>query len=244
MANSKLNPNISVDCVIFGFDFEEVNVLLIDRGKNVKTPLRYALPGDLIYDNENLDMAALRVLKELTGLQNIYLKQFKAFGDPDRIKKEGDQDWLKKVRTEPDARVITIGYYALVQIKNYQPRAASFALEASWIPLSKVKELPFDHNDIFDEGLKALRQQIALRPVGFELLPEKFTLGQLQLLYEMILGKELDKRNFRRKITNLGILEQLDERQTGVAHKPARFFRFNVKKYEELRETGFDNFKF
>ena len=244
MATPRLNPNISVDCVIFGFDFEQLNVLLIDRSEDNKTSLGFALPGDLIYDNEDLDMAARRVLKELTGLEDIFLKQFKAFGDPNRIKKAEDQDWLKKVRSEPGARVITIGYYSLVQIKDYQPKAASFAQETAWIPVNEIGNLPFDHEAIFSEALNAIRQQIAIRPIGFELLPEKFTLGQLQLLYEMILDRELDKRNFRRKIINLGILEQLEERQTGVAHKPARFYRFNVARYNELRETGYDNFKF
>lgn len=244
MQTSTLNPHISVDCVIFGFDSDKLKVLLIDRGTSSGEEHRYTLPGDLIYDNECLDTAARRVLWELTGLSDIYLEQFAAFGDPQRISKQEDQQWLEKVRSHPEARVVTIGYYSLVKMEDYQPVSGSFARSASWIHAEEVTDLPFDHDDIFKGALKTLRERISSRPVGFELLPEKFTLGQLQMLYELVLGRELDKRNFRRKILNLGILEQLDERQTKVAHKPAFFYRFNEKRYRELVETGFDNFRF
>mgnify|MGYP000385914549 FL=1 len=126
--NLELNPNVSVDCVIFGFDLEQLTVLLIDRGE-IPSGFgpRMALPGNLIYDNENLDMAANRILDELTGLNNIYLEQVGAFGDPDRIHKESDREWLKSIRAEPEARVITVAYYSLVPISKYKPQAASFA---------------------------------------------------------------------------------------------------------------------
>jgi len=242
-----LNPHISVDCVIFGFDFEHLNVLLVDRGTDgelFQEKHQYTLPGDLIYDNENLDNAAQRVLRELTGLEQIYMEQFKAFGDPDRIRKEEDQQWLEKVRSHPEARVITIGYFSLVKMSDYEPVAASFAQGASWMPIGEVSGMPFDHDEILKEARRALQEKMSSRPVGFELLPEKFTLGQLQTMYELVLGRKLDKRNFRRKTLNLGILQELDERQKNVAHKPAQYFRFNEKRYKELVETGFDNFRF
>lgn len=243
--NLELNPNLSTDCVVFGFDFEKLNVLLIDRGisSNQHSP-RLALPGNLIYDNENLDMAASRVLKELTGLENIYLEQVGAFGDPDRISKESDQEWLKSIRAKPEARVITVAYYSLVKMEDYSPHASSFAKSADWFPVNDIKELAFDHFEILQDALKKLKDKIRIQPIGFNLLPEKFTLGQLHKLYESILGKQLDKRNFRRKILKLDILTTLDEKQKGVPHKPSQYFTFNEENYKNLSETGFDNFGF
>ena len=126
--NKSLNPNISVDCVIFGFDGKELHVLLIDRENELKNVVSaHALPGNLIYDHENLNMAAERVLKELTGLSNIYLEQFGAFGEPNRIKKKEDQPWLKAVRSNPNARVVTVGYYSLIRMSDYELNPSSFA---------------------------------------------------------------------------------------------------------------------
>jgi len=242
-----LNPYVSVDCVIFGFEGSKLHLLLIQRekienGKSVG--VEYALPGDLIYDNEDLDMAAMRVLKELTGLKNIFLEQFQSFGNPDRLSSEEDQKWLNKVRSHPEARVVTIAYFSLVNMNEYEPKAASFAASAQWVPIDSVDKLPFDHNEILDKALKRLNQSLQARPVGFNLLPEKFTLAHLQKLYEVILNKNLDKRNFRRKILKIGMLNKLDEKQSGVAHKPASYYSFDTKKYAELLERGFDDFGF
>lgn len=242
---SELNPNVSVDCVIFGFDFEKLNVLLIDRGENEAfRGARMALPGNLIYDNENLDQAATRVLDELTGIQNIYLDQVGAFGDPNRICKDADRAWLKSIRAEPDARVITVAYYSLVKMSDYQPHASSFAKTADWVPLEKISELAFDHYEILQAAKEKLKQKIKIQPVGFNLLPEKFTLSQLHKLYESILDKPLDKRNFRRKIQKLDILTNLREKQKGVPHKPSELYKFNEEKYQELTQNGYDNFGF
>ena len=242
---SELNPNVSVDCVIFGFDLEQLTVLLIDRGEIPSgSGPRMALPGNLIYDNENLDQAANRVLAELTGLENIYLEQGGAFGDPDRIHKESDREWLKTIRAEPEARVITVAYFSLVQMADYKPQASSFAKNADWTPVTDVKELAFDHFEILQEAKEKLKQKIKIQPIGFNLLPEKFTLSQLHRLYESILDKPLDKRNFRRKIQKLDILSSLREKQKGVPHKPSLLYEFNEEKYQELTQTGFDNFGF
>ncbi len=241
----ELNPRVSTDCVVFGFDFNQLKVLLIDR-QSAETGEYYgqALPGDLIFENEDLDMAANRILQELTGLKDIYLEQLGAFGDPNRLSKERDQKWLKAVRQQPDERVITIAYFSLVNMNDYAPHASSFASNASWIPVEDVKELAFDHFEILKKAQRKLKEKIMIRPIGFNLLPEKFTFSQLHKLYEAILGRELDKRNFRRKMLKLNLVESLDEKQEGVPHKPSRFFKFNEVNYNSLIENGFDNFGF
>lgn len=241
----ELNPNLSTDCVIFGFDFEKLNVLLIDRGENFsQNDKKLALPGDLIYDTENLNQAASRILKELTGLSNIYLEQVGAFGDPDRINKEADREWLKSIRAHPEARVITVAYYSLVKMEDYSLQASSFAKAAAWYPVNEISDLAFDHYEILKTALLKLKEKISIQPIGFNLLPEKFTLSQLHKLYEAILEKPIDKRNFRRKILKLNILTNLNEKQKGVPHKPSQFFKFNEVNYKKLTQTGFDNFGF
>ncbi len=244
-ANGNLNPHISVDCVIFGFDFEELKVLLIERGlpdgqeAGSSQPV-LMLPGDLIYDNENLDQSAMRVLKALTSLENIFLEQFSAFGEPSRVRKEEDIAWLRSMRADPDARVITVGYYSLVRLDKFKPAPAYYARSADWYPVSEVQGLAFDHDQILDNALARLKYKARVEPIGFELLPQKFTLGNLQKLYEAILGSTLDKRNFRRKILSRGILIELDEKQQGVPHKPAKLYQFNSAQYDKLKGNSFD----
>jgi len=241
----KLNENVSVDCVVFGFDGKELHVLLIDREDEMKNVASaYALPGNLIYDHENLNMAAERVLNELTGLSEIYLEQFGAFGNPDRIKKEEDQPWLKAVRANPDARVVTIAYYALIRMSDFKLNPSSFAKYASWVPLKEIDHLPFDHFEILNQSVEYLRNNTKIRPVGYNLLPEKFTLNEMQKLYEAIFNRKIDNRNFRRKIINLDVLDKLEEKQEGVAHKPATYYQFNVNKYRNYIEKGFFKFEF
>lgn len=247
--NAKLhhvvNPRVSTDCVIFGFDNSKLNLLLITRkSKQSGESQRMALPGDLIYEDENLDQAANRVLGELTGLKDIYLQQIGAFGNPDRLNASEDRDWLESVREQPDARVITVAYFSLVNMRDYAPQASSFAASARWVPLEMVRDLAFDHDDILDAAKRRLRETLKNKPVGFNLLPEKFTLTQLHHLYEAILDKPLDKRNFRRKMLKLNILTRLEEKQKGVPHKPSRYYTFNQENYERLSDTGYNNFDF
>ena len=240
-----LNPNVSVDCVIFGFDLEKLTVLLIDRGRNKRDKgIKLALPGNLIYTNEHLDQAAIRVLDELTGLKDIYLEQVGAFGNPDRISKDSDREWLKSIRAEPEASVITVAYFSLIKMPDYLPQASSFAKTAGWASVSEINELAFDHFEILQAAKEKLKQKIKIQPIGFNLLPEKFTLSQLHRLYESILEKPLDKRNFRRKIQNLDIVTSLKEKQRDVPHKPSQLFEFNEVRYRELTNNGFDNFGF
>lgn len=227
------NPNVSVDCVIFGFDVKGLKVLLIERDNpDNRAGKNHQLPGDLIHNNENLDEAAARVLKELTGIDHLYLQQFAAFGDPLRVKRENDLEWLRSVRKDPDARVVTIGYFSLIKPENFKPAADSFAKKAEWVSLTQVPELAFDHNLILASALEALKKKMRVEPIGFELLPKKFTLRQLQALYEAVLGNEIDKRNFRRKVQSMDFLVALQEKQRGVAHKPAQLFQFDEKAYQ------------
>jgi 8-oxo-dGTP diphosphatase len=242
---SLLNPHISIDCVVFGFDLEKLMVLTIERGADAEgKKLRLALPGDLIMDNQNLDDNASRILLELTGLSNIFMEQIGAFGDPNRTETEGDKDWLKYIRDKPAARVVTIAYYSLVNMMNSNLHPSSFAKSASWLPVKDITELAFDHLQILQAGLNKLKSDIATKPIGYHLLPEKFTITQLNNLYEAILDKKIDKRNFRRKISKLDILIELKEKQKDVAHKPSTYVKFNEKRYKKLLSAAEENFSF
>lgn len=224
--------DISVDCVLFGFDGEGLKVLLIEQaipesGSLSKEQVQLALPGDLVFIEESLDDSAGRVLKQLTSLEGIYLKQFHTFGDPERVKGLKDQEWLRSFRAHPERRVITVAYYSLVKMEDYQPQPSSFAGRAIWVDVNSIPDLAFDHNEIAETALDVLREELDTKHIGFELLPEKFTLSQLQLLYEIILDKKLDKRNFRKNIKKMDQVIPLDEKQQGVLHKPAQLFRFD-----------------
>lgn len=221
---------ISIDCVIFGFDDSKLKVLLIEQTQQREDhiPLM-ALPGDLVYEGEDLDSAAHRVLYELTGIDDIFLEQFKAFGNPDRLKHPKDQLWLQLVRQNPKQQVITIGYYSLVRMEDYSPQGGKFAKQSYWIDIDELPDLAFDHSEIFREALRKLRESVQNDLISFELMPKKFTLVQLHLLYEIILNKELDKRNFRKKIKRIEGLIPLDEKQKGSYHKPAQLFSFQRK---------------
>ena len=221
-----INPNISVDCVVFGFDGQNLNVLLIEQ-KDVGQSRKFALPGDHLEEDENLDTAAQRVLRELTSLSGLYLRQSGAFGDPDRVKNIKDLPWLQSNRSNPEARVITIAYYALVKMSDFNPSASSFAERVLWQEVQDIPELAFDHSKIVTTALNKLRNDVRELRVGHELLPEKFTLTQVQSLHESILNSSFDKRNFRKKALNDSWVIPLDEKQTGVFHKPARLYSWN-----------------
>ncbi len=241
----QLNPSLSVDCAIFGFDGSELKLLLIERSVESCTKKLLTLPGDLIFDGEDLDTAASRVLKELTGLKNIFMKQVRAFGDPKRLKKREDQAWLRSIRAKPEERVVTIAYYSLVNMNDYTPKPSSFAQSARWVNLDKSTDLAFDHQEIAFAAFDQLKINLKNHPIGFNLLPVKFTFSDLQKLYEVILGRTLDKRNFRRKMLKLKLVEPLNEKEEeGVPHKRSQLFQFNTSNYVLLLENGFDNFGF
>lgn len=210
----------SIDCVIFGFDRGELKVLLIERNQE---PFKdcFALPGYLVEQNESLDDAAQRILYELTGLRDIFMEQFHAFGEVNR---------------HPQGRVITVAYFAMLRIngkKELKP-ISNFAKKAFWHPVSTLPTLAFDHTQIFERALLKIKRKISYQPIAFELLPEKFTLTQLQTLYEAVLNKKLDKRNFRKKMLNYGILKELDEKQKGVSYRAAKFYKFDKRKYAKV----------
>lgn len=235
------NPNVSVDCVVFGFDGSELKVLLVQREINGLDSQKdtLVLPGDLILDDEDLGEAAARVLKDLTGLENVFLEQIGAFGSPNRLSKEKDRLWLEVIRQNPEARVITIGYVALINIKNYKIKPAGFAKDLTWSDYQHVVDLGFDHNDIVDAAKKKLRDKLYREPVGFELLPRKFSLHQLYTLYSEIMDTAIDRRNFRRRMLKTGILKETDEFQEGVPHKPAKLYVFVKKEFDTVRKTNF-----
>ena len=243
MTNGLINNTISVDCVIFGFDFERLNVLLVERvlndentGEQLFSDL--TLAGNHIFEHENLEDAASRILFDLTDLENIYLKQFGAFCDLDRLKRPNDQMWLRANGRDPESRIISVGYYSLLATNKVTLKWKG--RNVKWYPVSEVTDLAFDHYQILQSALKALRRELLYEPIGFELLPEKFTLSQLQKLYEVVLGVEMDKRNFRKKIARMKYLIPLDEKQKGVAHKPARLYMFSREVYEKTRKEVFD----
>ena len=215
----------SVDNVIFGFDGGDLKILLIQRGA-APYKGKWALPGDLVYPNEDLDTAAERVLEQLTGLRGVYLEQVRAFG---------------AVNRHPLGRVITIAYISLIKISDYTVTPASFAQSAKWHSIGEVGELAFDHNEILESCLNRLKRKVRMAPIGFELLPPKFTLTELQQLYEAILAppKGIDKRNFRKKILSTNLLNDLNEVQEGVAHRPAKLYQFDKDKYEQLVAEGY-----
>jgi len=222
--------DLSVDNVVFGFDGEQLQVLLIRQGlpgEDMGTDrFHMAVPGDLVSPEEGLDEAASRILSNLTSLDGIYLKQFYAFGHPKRVADKKDQEWLRRMRPFPDRRVVTVGYYSLVSMVEYTPKPSSFASRAEWCPLKDIPRLAFDHNQIIEAALEKLREDAAHHQLFCELLPAKFTLGQFQRLHEIILGKTLDKRNFRKNVKKMAEIVPLDEKQEGVFHKPAQLFTY------------------
>lgn len=219
--------NLSIDCVVLGFDEDQkLKVLLIKKFINDRNDDQFALPGDLVGLNEDLLAGAQRILNSLTSIDNLFLEQFSVFGDPERTRQKKDQSWLKMYRKKPKERVVTVGYIALVKMEDYEPHASSFAFDAEWVELNKVStQLAFDHNLILNEGIKYLRNQLDHELVT-NLLPSKFTLSQLQNLYEILLDQKLDKRNFRKNVSKDILIIKTDEKQKGVAHKPAHLYTY------------------
>jgi 8-oxo-dGTP diphosphatase len=234
----QLHPNISVDCVIFGFDFEKLNVILVERqlidpktGEQIISD--YTLAGNHILLDEQLEDAAKRVLHDLTGLENIYLEQFMTIGEPSRLMNERDQLWLKKTGKNPKERVISVCYFSLLNCLEVKLKPTQRTVD--WCPVGEANNLAFDHETILKTALESLQRKLQFEPIGFEMLPDKFTLSQLQKLYEVVFDVEFDKRNFRKKVSKMKYLIPLDEKQKGVSHKPARYYTFSREVYEKTR---------
>lgn len=218
-------PAVTVDCVVFAIDFIESNlkVLLIKRG-TAPFENKWAIPGGFVQINEALDEAAIRELKEETGLESVYLEQLYTYGD---------------ITRDPRERVISVAHFALVNIEGKLLSAQTDAIDAAWFSLTELPSLAFDHEKIISDAVERLRGKLAYRPIGFELLPDLFTLSQLQKLYEIILDTSIDKRNFRKKLQNLDVLIETDEIEKDVSHRAARLYRFDREKYIAMEKNGF-----
>ena len=216
----------SVDCVIFGFSEGEIKALLIKRSVN---PFEnyWAIPGDLVYPDEDLPQAAERILFELTGLKNIQLPQSQTFGKPNR---------------HPQGRVITIAFFALIRIEDFEVKASSWAEEVNWVSVKNLPELAFDHNFILSSTYETFKQKLQYEPICFDLLPERFTLNEMQQLFEFAFNIQMDKANFRKKIKNIPLIAH-DEKQQNVKHRPAKLFSFDKVNYHERVKSGEYQFK-
>ncbi|WP_051293046.1 NUDIX hydrolase [Olivibacter sitiensis] len=214
----------TADCVILGFKEGELKVLLVERNE---FPFKdfWGLPGFFVDQNETIDDAVKRILFEYTGLKGIFMEQLYTFGDLQR---------------HPQGRIITVAYYAMLRLDDAIKLAPSsnYVRSAKWWSIKDLPELAFDHNRIIAKTLEKIRRKISHSPIAFELLPEKFTLTQLQQLYEAIWEKKLDKRNFRKKMLNYDVLKELDEKQKGVSYRAAKLYKFDKRKYAKAFQNG------
>ncbi len=217
-------PGLTVDCVIFGLDLDEetLKVMLIQRDVAPYEGV-WAIPGGFVRPGETLMQAATRELEEETGIKDVFLEQLYTFGDPDR---------------DPRGWIVSVAYYALVSPDKHDIRATADAREAQWFPVTSVPRLAFDHEEILARALERIRGKLTYAPLGFELLPQKFTIKQLQKVYEIVLGRTLDNRNFRKKIFAMDVLRELGEVQKGVPHRAARLYKFDERKYNQMIKRG------
>ncbi|UPZ17302.1 NUDIX hydrolase [Flavobacterium humidisoli] len=238
--NENYQPGLSIDCVIFGFHDNQLKVLLI----KVERANKWSLPGGFIPVDQDIDTAAITVLNGRTGVDGVFLRQFATFGKVNRNHQHFDKKTLEYLQIEEEKgkwltrRFVTIGYYALVDFSKILPNPTGRYEVVEWIDHKEVPELILDHKEILDKALDTLRTELNLMPIGYNLLPEKFTIPELQKLYETILDKKLDRRNFLRKITNIGILNKLDEKKSNVAHKAPNLYSFDKEKYDEVLKNG------
>jgi ADP-ribose pyrophosphatase YjhB (NUDIX family) len=238
--NHQYLPHLSLDCVVFGFHENQLKVLLM----KLKHAGQWGLPGGFIKPAESLETAAARVLQERTGLDNIFLQQFHVFSDPARSDTKTKIDFLKnagKAFSKDDwflQRFLSVGFYALVDFSTVNPAPDAFSEACAWLEIGEIKTLIFDHNHILNKALEVLRLQLNYQPIGYNLLPDKFTMPELQKLYETILNRALDRRNFQRKILSYGILRQLKEKRKGVAHKAPYLYSFDLRKYQKALKEG------
>ena len=216
------HPAVTVDCIIFGFDGQNLKVMLIQR-KSEPFAKKWALPGAFVNEDESLENCAERVLMKESNISGVYLEQLFTFGTPSR---------------DPRERVISVAYMGLVKTADFELIAGNDELQIEWRDINEVQDLAFDHQQILETAIQRIRGKIRYQPIGFELMNSKFTLPQLQQLYEAILGQTLDRRNFRKKLLSMQILKQLSEKQQNVAHKAAFYYEFDRERYEVLMKEG------
>lgn len=227
----QVNPYVSVDCVLLGFDGKQLNALVIREHGNCNDDNEgtYKLPGSMIYFDENPDEAAQRVLKVLTGLVQVSMIQFHTFGGTDRIKSTADDVWLKRFYNldhDHIERIVTIGYTSLLRIDRKMEQLEE-GFEAQWVPLSELPKLVFDHNEIINTAIKSIKNAATLNPTMiFDLLPRKFTAAQLRIVMETVLGVKFDVKNFHKKLAQMSYVIPLNEKEDGVNHRAARYFKY------------------
>lgn len=234
--------HLSIDCVLFGYHEHQLKVLLLKWKQSDK----WSLAGGFIKLEENLRHAAERVLKERTGLAEIFLQQFQTFGEPNRSERsKEDVEHLASITDTPISadhwllkRTVSIGYYAVTEYSKVNPQPDHLSDACTWWDIDNIPKLIFDHNVILAEALKALRMQIYHQPIGYNLLAEKFTLPEIHDLYETILGKELDRRNFAKKLISLGLIKKLNERRSIGAHRSPFLYKFDKRKYDKALKDG------
>lgn len=232
--NSSLYPHVSVDCVLLGIEKEQLSVLLAERKDAGTGKTEYKLPGSLIYEHEDLDEAAYRILKESTGLKRLALKQFRSFGNPGRTSNKEDVQWLENASRMKIGRIVTIAYLALCKVRKTKPDEQYGA--SQWTPICELPRLPFDHKEIIDAAVKEIRIWIDKEPaIVFQYLPYKFTALQLRRTYEIIYDKRFDVRNFHKKMMSLDYVVLTDEKEQGMPHRLARYYKFDKIKYNKLR---------
>jgi 8-oxo-dGTP diphosphatase len=237
--HEKYLSHISIDCVVFGFHENELKVLLL----KAKYAGKWALPGGFILKEEHLDDSAHRILKERTGLDKIFLHQFYTFSDPGRSTKKINQGFLKNMAIKLEKswmfeRFLSVGYSALVDFTKVKAVPDIFSEECEWYNIHQIPEMILDHQNIVEKALINLRLQLNFQPVGYNLLPAKFTMPELQKLYETILERKLDRRNFQRKIIDTGILQRLDETKKGGSHKAPFYYKFHLRNYKKALKAG------
>ena len=214
---------VSVDCIILGFQDKEINVLIVKRKFNPLKGKR-SLMGGFVQKHESLNEAVARVVAGYTGVENVYMEQVGAYGEVNR---------------DPGGRVVSVVYYALIDMHQFDEQLKE-RHNTEWVNIKNVGPLILDHRQFLDDSLRHLRRRSATHPVGFNLLPEQFTLPQLQSLYEAIYAREMDKRNFRKKILEMGILEKLDKKDKSSSKRGAFYYKFNKEKYDYMVENGLD----
>lgn len=236
------HPGLSLDCVIFGFHDSHLKVLLL----KMKFTKQWALPGGFVLKQESVEDAAYRILKNRTGLENIFLRQFHLFGNPNRAEGNYNEKLMQHSLFGHSAeafflqRFVTVGYYSLVDFSNAVPRPDDVSDDCCWWNLHEIPSLIIDHSQILNKALEVLRLQLKYQPIGYQLLPEKFTMPELQKLYETILGRALDRRNFQRKMLSYGILKKLGETRKGGAHKAPFLYSFDLEPYEKALQEGLE----
>ncbi len=231
----QMNQSLSVDCVVFGYGNDSLKVLLVDHYMKNDGKHLLKLPGSMIRNNENLNEAAKRVLFQMVGLRDVNMKQVGIFSDPQRVTQE-DLQWINNFHGIETKRVVTMGYYTMVKL-NSQTIKATTAAGAHWKKIDSIQSLALDHKLILSDALTLLYREFIQSPIVFELLPKKFVLSELQNIYSNILGVEIDKRNFRKKILSTGFIIPTGEKEVGVAHKPAMFFTFSRTAYNKALKT-------